>query len=341
MKHFTYLSILAGVVMFFSAGTLFAATDDYTHRYTFDEGTGRTVLDSAGGQNGGLTGTSTGFGWASGMMGTALSMDGVQGESVVLPDGFIKGSQGSIALWFKVNNLSDHNTIFSARSASDSYIYATLVVDHEGRPEFLFRTTVDGNDRKAQGTKILNKNEWYQLVFTGDSQTYRMYVNGEKVPVAGDNIGKWFSDLTPRTFTYRIGSLDAIPLSGVFDGYLDDMRIYDRVLSQEDVTALYNGGKPGTPGLPLSAQSIPVTTVNLVATTTTPQLTSTSTSVVAQVLSAPSAPVTQTLVSTNTEATRKAQIQALINQILALIAELQKQLAVLKGEGAPTTGGHY
>ncbi|MEK7118843.1 MAG: LamG domain-containing protein, partial [Patescibacteria group bacterium] len=268
MKNFKYLPLLAGAVMLLGADRAFAAVNDYTNYYTFDEGTGRTVGDIAGGQNGVLTGTSTGFGWASGMIGTALGMDGVSGESVALPDGFLNGTQGSIAVWIKLNILSGRNIIFSGRSASDNYIYAALMVDHEGRPELAFRTTTDGNDRKAQGTKILNKNEWYQFVLVATGGTYRMFINGEEVSVAGDNVGKWFPDLTNRTFIYRVGALDVNPLTGVFDGYLDDLRIYARALTTDDVVTLYNGGKPGTPDMPLAAKQAAVQS-NVVVTEVT------------------------------------------------------------------------
>lgn len=323
MKHLTYLSLVAGTVLLFGASVASAATDDYTNRFTFDEGTGRTVGDLAGGQNGVLTGTSTGFGWASGMIGTALGMDGGSGESVVLPDGFLTGTQGSLVLWLKLSSLSDRNMIFSARSTTDNYIYATLMIDHEGRPQFQFRTTTSGNDQKAQGSKILNKNEWYQLVFSANSQGYHMFVNGEEASVAGDNVGRWFSDFTNHVFMYRIGSLNSAPLSGVFDGYLDDVRIYNRALTQDDVTALYNGGNPGTPAVPLAAKQATVA-VTSPAAPSTPAVTEV-------VLTPTAAPAVEAPLST--DAARKAKIQELIKQILLLIAELQKQLAVLKAGG--------
>jgi hypothetical protein len=48
----------------------------------------------------------------------------------------------------------------------------------------------------------------------------------------------------------------------------------------------------------------------------------------------------QTVIATSdAEKTRRASIQKLIDQILVLIAELEKQLAVLKAQGTSTT--HY
>lgn len=339
MKNFiTVLASFAVALAF--ANTAFASAEDYTNRYTFDEGRGWTAGDSVGNQNGSLTGTSTKFGWASGMIGTALEMDGVTGESVILPDGLAKGSRGSVSMWFKLKDLTDRNILFSGRSSSDTYIYSALMVNYEGRPQFLFRQTTDGADQKAQGAKMLNTNEWYQLVFTADSQTYRMYVNGEEVSVTGNSIGKWFPELTNRTLMYRIGALESYPLSGTFNGFIDDVRVYDHVLSLGDVTALYNGGKPGTPGVPPAV--VPITTIVLTTTpTTTPAVSTPVVATTTPPVPAPApvappvvTPVTQTPPAVSAEATRKAQIQELIKQILLLIAELQKQLAALKAKGA-------
>ena len=252
-KVFSFIRVSALIALFFVAPSVFAAApDDQVNYWTFDEGTGRSVNDSVGGQNGVLTGSSTGFGWASGKVGTALGMDGVSGESVALPDGALKGSQGSIALWFKLNSLTDRNILFSGKSTSDNNVYITLSVDHEGRPQIQFRDTATGNDRKAQGAKILNTNEWYNLVFIANGQTYRMYINNEEISIAGDNIGRWFPDITNQTLMYRIGALDASPLQGVLDGYIDDVRVYDRPLTADDVSTLYARGNSSGPTIPLA-----------------------------------------------------------------------------------------
>lgn len=240
------------VTLFLGATTAFAASEDQVNYWTFDEGAGRSVTDTVGGQNGVLTGSSTGFGWAGGKVGTALGMDGGVGESVVLPDGALNGSQGSIAFWFKLNNLSERNILFSGKSTSDNNIYVAIMVDREGRPQVQFRDSSTGNDRKAQGAKILNTNEWYDLVLTANGQTYRMYVNNEEVAVAGDNLGRWFPDFTNQTLTYRIGSLDSSPLGGVLDGYVDDVRVYNRVLNAGDIGELYEKGNASGPTVPLA-----------------------------------------------------------------------------------------
>src|SRR3989338_2729330 len=308
MKKITRLSFLLGVAMFLTSGTALAATDDYVNYYPFDEGTGRSVADTKGGQNGALTGTSLGFGWASGMIGTALGMDGTAGESIALPDGFLSGSEGSLSVWFKLNSLTDRNIIFSGQSTTDDYIHAALMVNYEGRPQFLFRTTTDGADKKAQGGKILNKNEWYQLVFTADTVGYHMYINGEEMTMSGDNTGRWFSDLTNRTLKYRIGALDAIPLTGVLDGYIDDVRIYSRTLTLADVKELYNDGNPGVPGLPVLAQKTTATTPTVATTEITLSAPTAAVETTLTVAPASTQVAPQAVVAVDAAAERKAKI---------------------------------
>lgn len=242
MKNFKKLGVLLGVLPLLVASTAFAGTSDYVNYWTMNEGMGRSVNDSVGGQNGVMTGSSTGFGWASGKVGTAIGMDGTDGTGIVLPDGILKGSQGTISLWLNAQSLKYGNIIFSGKSTIENNIYTALFVDNEGRLTFQHRDSVNGTDDKAQGSKILNKNEWYNVVFTANAQGYRMFVNGEEMNVAGNNTGRWMPDLTNHTLSYRIGSLSATPLSGSWNGYLDDVRIYARALTQEDVTALYNEG---------------------------------------------------------------------------------------------------
>lgn len=239
-----------------------ASPTDYSNYWTFDEGTGRSANDSVGGQNGALTGSSAGFGWASGKVGTAIGMDGTVGTGVVIPNAALRGSQGTIALWLNAQNLSDNNIIFSGKSVTDNNIYAAFIIDRDGRPTLQYRETTSASDHKAQGVKLLNKNEWYNVVITANSQTYRIYVNGEEVTVAGDNLGRWFPDVTNQTLSYRIGTLDATPLSGSWNGYLDDVKIFSRALSLDEVRDMYTAGNAARPTVPAQIAPKVVMTVS-------------------------------------------------------------------------------
>lgn len=253
MKTIRQLGACVAAVLFFVATPALAATNDYANFWSFDDATGKSVRD-VGGQNGVITGSSSGLGWAGGKIGTALGMDGLDGEGVALPSGFLTGSQGTLSVWFRMEQMSDRNILFSGKSTIDNNIYVLMSVDHEGRPQLQFRTDPSGVDRKAQGMKILNRNEWYNLVLTSNSISYKLYVNGEEISIAGENLGRWFPDFTNHTLAYRIGMSEANPLPGSFNGMIDELRLYNRALTMEDVTALYNEGNAGRPTVPLAAR---------------------------------------------------------------------------------------
>src|SRR3989338_6970306 len=233
----TTFRLIIAVALLFSAQTLYAATDDYTNYWSFDEGGGKTIADPRGGQNGALFGSSTKLGWASGKNNTALFFDGATGIGVALPNSILTGTQGTISLWFNLEAFSDGSILFSTKSTEDNNIYTALMIDREGRPQLQFRTTNAGNDKRAQGTKILNKGEWYNLVLVATGGTYRMYVNAEEVTVAGENSGRWFPEQSSQPLVYRIATLDAAPLPGVWNGFIDEIKIYSRPLSSVEVSA--------------------------------------------------------------------------------------------------------
>ena len=248
----TTFRLIIAVALLFSAQTLYAATDDYTNYWSFDEGGGKTIADPRGGQNGALFGSSTKLGWASGKNNTALFFDGATGIGVALPNSILTGTQGTISLWFNLEAFSDGSILFSTKSTEDNNIYTALMIDREGRPQLQFRTTNAGNDKRAQGTKILNKGEWYNLVLVATGGTYRMYVNAEEVTVAGENSGRWFPEQSSQPLVYRIATLDAAPLSGVWNGFIDEIKIYSRPLSSLEVSALYEEGNKQAPTVPLA-----------------------------------------------------------------------------------------
>ncbi len=251
MKKMKPFGALVVLVMFFAVTPAFAVTSDYTNYWAFDDAGGRSVSDT-GGQNGAMYGTSAGFGWAGGKAGTALGMDGTAQTGVALPNAILSGSQGSLSVWFTFNDFSSQNVIFSAKSSTDNNVFAALSVDHEGRPQLVFRTDPSGANRKAQIGAVLNKNEWYHMVFVATGQSYKAYLNGEEKIITGENIGRWFPDFTNQTLSYRIGASEANPQIGSWNGMLDELRIYKRALSLEEATQLYSEGNSGTPTVPLA-----------------------------------------------------------------------------------------
>lgn len=78
----------------------------------------------------------------------------------------------------------------------------------------------------------IEKGKWYMLVGAYDGTAVKVYINGKEaisLPCTGP--------LTPATGVMRIGAL--INNLRFFDGIIDDIRIYDRMLSQDEINQLY------------------------------------------------------------------------------------------------------
>ena len=95
-----------------------------------------------------------------------------------------------------------------------------------------------GTDYSATSTTVLNNNQWYYVVGTYDNTTgnVSIYINGnfensiintEKTTTSGSSPFYIGSELNTGTPTY-------------FNGSLDEVRIYNRALSESEIELLYN-----------------------------------------------------------------------------------------------------
>lgn len=85
---------------------------------------------------------------------------------------------------------------------------------------------------------ILSANRWYHVVgiIDADDSTMRMYIDGNLVEEVFD--GALASGIRDTTGDLIIGNDFGFIGTGAFKGEMDDLRIYDRVLSQEEIDAL-------------------------------------------------------------------------------------------------------
>ena len=80
-------------------------------------------------------------------------------------------------------------------------------------------------------------NVWTNLIYTNDGSTGKFYKNGiliSSIPSSGNPI------LAGNTSFGRMNH----PAYDSFNGKIDDIGIWNRALSQDEITALYNGQKP-------------------------------------------------------------------------------------------------
>jgi arabinan endo-1,5-alpha-L-arabinosidase len=89
----------------------------------------------------------------------------------------------------------------------------------------------------AKAKKPLQIGDWWHIATTIDANSLRLYVNGAEVAA---------TTATHGSFALR-GSLWLVMSTnnGIFDGAVDEVAVFDRILSEEEVRAVYQWGRQG------------------------------------------------------------------------------------------------
>ncbi len=122
------------------------------------------------------------------------------------------------------------------RVAYENWSLRTLNTDHQWRVQYWDAGDIDFNTMNDHA--IPSKDVWVHLALTHDGRRTRAYVNGRLI------VDEDRSRLnTGDQFSFRIGHYG--PDGQKFNGLIDDMRIYNYALSDEQVEALAQGHEPG------------------------------------------------------------------------------------------------
>jgi hypothetical protein len=100
----------------------------------------------------------------------------------------------------------------------------------------IIRTTVSVNS-VADG-------QWHHFVCVADknADVMRIYDNGIEIPVTLSNVGAWPNVTDTTNLSIGRWTAGSDP-GGPFDGTIDDVRIYNRALSAQEVKRLYQMGR--------------------------------------------------------------------------------------------------
>ncbi|MHC4144243.1 MAG: LamG-like jellyroll fold domain-containing protein [Planctomycetota bacterium] len=193
--------------------------------------------DSSGNNHGTLAGN---LQWAPGKIGGALSVVGTGvGDHVEIPMAGVSVSAGTIAMWAKL--------------APDPQVPATrYFFGHTVGPGWSNRiqlymddsdTVLDlglGDSHNTYKNIItLATDIWYHIALTWDGSNYTVYVNGAAMANGS------YTGLDALSTAADIGNDgNAGGRSEAFNGLLDDVRIYSRVLSTAEIAGLAGWTKP-------------------------------------------------------------------------------------------------
>jgi hypothetical protein len=202
-------------------------TDGLVGYWTFDgpdtiwtsATTGTTTDLSGNGNHGTLTNMSRTSSPAPGISGQALSFDGVDDGITVSHNSGLQPSELTISLWIKP--LSSPGT-------------DKRIID-KGTSGYIIRRTNNNKIQFIPGfyetSFFVPQNIWTHIVVIAESSGHKIYINGSLD----------YSNTTP----YSPSGTSNLIIGGALDKYyglIDEVRIYNRALSADEVMELYNMG---------------------------------------------------------------------------------------------------
>jgi len=209
----------------------------------FDEGTGAVAADSSGtGNNGLLMPSGSGPAWIGGKSGTALHYDGINdrvncGNGTGLQFGT---SDISISFWIRTDPAGPLSTIISKSDMEGRF---WVVDDAAGGTMSINCYFGPGKDYWRSGTVNLDDGKWHHIAATFDRDGFeRLYVDGSldaERDISGASSNSWNA-------SYNIWISGGI--YNFFLGDLDELRIYNRLLSQGEVAAIADNAIAIGPG---------------------------------------------------------------------------------------------
>lgn len=213
-----------------------AADADLLLHYTFDGATGNTISDTSGNKNDGLLeGKATLV--PEGKLAGALNLDGTSGF-VRLPQALLAGQHDlTIATWVKPDALGTWARIFDFGSGTDNWMFLTLN-DFTNATRFAVLPK-GSSENLLTGPVFPGGTDWHHVAVVISGNTYTLYIDGMQA-ASVSNMQNFPARLGETTQNY-LGKSQFEP-DPMFDGKLDDFRIYKRALNAQELLGLVTAG---------------------------------------------------------------------------------------------------
>ena len=203
--------------------------------WNFDETSGKIVKDQIGNADGTWQNSSAAPGWTTGKVGGAAYFPGGDNDKFVVNlDPLNSCTEFTITAWFKMNTLG-------------SYIGLVTTRDLDGSPPLNWgfsaeSTHIDSrwNSTVIDSKTLIGTGEWIHIAQTWDSSGKRqLYINGVLDSEANSSVTSYLTD-----GVWWFGD-DPCCSGRELNGYLDEVAMFDKVLSIDDIALIYSFGNSG------------------------------------------------------------------------------------------------
>lgn len=185
-------------------------------------------------------GTANSVTYTSGINGNAGLFNGTSayiniGQQITNP------TQGSLSVWVKVNAwTTDFQTVFTDQEGPAWANTRHLLAARTGSQVISYIISNGTNYVSTCNSSVLTLGEWYHICGTYDGNNVKIYTNG----VLSTNIT---TSTVPGTYTSTATQIGFMNYSTRYwDGLIDELRIYNRALSAEEVKLMYDLYNPNS-----------------------------------------------------------------------------------------------
>jgi hypothetical protein len=188
----------------------------------------------------------TGQGHNGNISGSADCIDGVKGKAfkfkgqdyIEIPyDPQLASSKYTINLWYKIDNLTASTMIVksSIKDNATGKIYYDISFNLLGELAVMYEDAQNQNYYMvvSQSNEV---GKFFMITLTFSDRNFKVFINGQKAE-EGNFAGDPVDDLSGVLIGCRFD------WGGCFEGVLDEVRIYNRVLSDSEIQALYGIAK--------------------------------------------------------------------------------------------------
>lgn len=217
------LGVLLGIfLILFSSNILADFEENVIAYYPFDNNASDMSGNSNDGTIYGSTLITTGQKLGDGAYNFDGSNDYITTPSITL------GSAFSISVWINLNDLVGLQGIFGGQGTSVPGIHL------QTNGNILNFAIYTGNgEQLIQTSSILTINKWFHVILTFGGGSRKLYVNGQLSASMVDS-----GTITTRT--WDIGR--TYDQNRYFNGIIDDVTLWNRVLNSTEITKVYNNG---------------------------------------------------------------------------------------------------
>ncbi len=224
--------------------------------WSFDNDTEGVAIDSSSNQNHGKSEDVT---YRAGVVGKAAYFNGESSKIVIpnTPKSIANLKAGSISCWFKFENIGGQvlPILYLGKATSGRPNHSMVIeVGHDrGNPynRRLYLTTIIGRGINfcVDSAYNLDENRWYHYVVVVSKKGNTIYIDGKEHLDRRYNLGSdssyttFFNDVpTKELLSIGYGKYSQEDPFYSFKGYIDEMKIYDRALTRQEVKSLYEEG---------------------------------------------------------------------------------------------------